>query len=154
MFMEERMIGIRNTCFFLLGMVMIAACASKSPYEQGRYFHDAGRYAEAIEYYTQAVNNPVIDRELFRSNHFRGEANRVTGFIEKAFYDFYAAMIVSCYLEKRETHTGAYAYGMIPSTYCRIWGKQKLMSLSSDISQEQQAALKQQAETALSRFLK
>ncbi len=49
------MMCIRNVCFFLLGMVMLAACASKSPYEQGRYFHDAGRYAEAIEYYTQAI---------------------------------------------------------------------------------------------------
>ena len=114
------MMWLRNACFFLLGMVMLAACASKSPYEQGRYFHDAGRYAEAIEYYTQAIKNPENDRELFRSYHFRGEANRVTGSIEKAFHDFYAAMIVSCYLEKRETHTGAYAFGMIPSMPIRL----------------------------------
>lgn len=153
MFREERMMWLRNAGFFLLSMIMLAACATKSPYEQARYFHDAGRYAEAIEYYTQAIKNPENDRELFRSYHFRGEAYRVTGSTEKAFYDFYAAMIVSCYLEKHETHTGAYAYGMIPSTYCRNWGKQKLMSLSSDISQDQQATLKQEAETALSRFL-
>ena len=147
------MMWLRNACFFLLGMIILASCALKSPYEQGRYFHDSGRYAEAIEYYTQAIKNPESDRELFRSYHFRGEANRVTGSIEKAFHDFYAAMIVSCYLEKRETHTGAYAFGMIPSTYCRKWGKQNLASVSSDISQDQQAALKKQAETVLSRFL-
>jgi hypothetical protein len=152
--MEDRMMWIRTACFFLLGMVMLGACASKSPYEKGRHFHDAGRYAEAIEHYTQAIKNPENDGELFRSYHFRGEANRVTGSNEKAFYDFYAAMIVSCYLKKHETHTGAYAYGMIPSTYCRKWGKQKLASVSSDISKDQQAALKRQAETALSRFLK
>ncbi len=78
----------------------------------------------------------------------------MTGSTEKAFYDFYAAIIVSCYLEKRETHTGAYAYGMIPSTYCRKWGKQKLASVSSDISKDQQPALKKQAETALQKSCK
>jgi len=151
--MEERMIWLRNACFFLLGMIILASCALKSPYEQGRYFHDSGRYAEAIEYYTQAIKNPESDRELFRSYHFRGEANKVKGSAKKAFYDFYAAMIVSCYLEKYERHTGAYASGMIPSTYCRKWGKQKLASVSSDILQDQQAALRQQAETDLSRYL-
>lgn len=147
------MISFRTACIFLLGLFVLTSCASESSYDEGQKLYDQGRYAEAVQYYTRAIQNPQGNNDLFLSYYWRGEANMKEGKAENAFHDYYAANIVSCYLEKYETRSRGYASGMIPSSYCRQFGDQKMASVSSDIPQEEQAVLKQKAETALSRFL-
>ena len=110
--------------------------------------------ADRIETYTRAIQNPQDSRELFRSHFRRAEAHREAGNAEMAFQDYYSAKIVSCWLEKNERFSRwRKSAGMIPSTYCRKWADQRMATVSSGIPPERQAALKLEAETALSRYL-
>lgn len=57
-------------------LVMLAACAASTPYEQGQIHHESGDYAEAIEAYSQCIANPSSDRELFRALYQRAKVHR------------------------------------------------------------------------------
>jgi len=127
-------------------LLMLAACAATSSYEQGQRYHEAGEYGQAIAAYSQAIDNPSSDRELFRAVYQRAKVYQELDQLEEAFRDFYAAKLVSCYLEEQEKPVGGYASGMIPSTYCREWADRNLASVSAGIGPDRQKQLKSQAE--------
>lgn len=112
-----------------------------------------GNYPEAIENADQVIQNPPNDRELYHSYFIRAESNMAEGFPERAFHDYYAAKIVSCYLERNKTPSKGYGTGMITSSYCNKWSDEKMASAAAAIPADRTAELKREAERSLARYL-
>jgi hypothetical protein len=147
------MISKRRLSVLFISLLIFTACASKTAPDQAWQFYKEGRYPEAIEQADQAIQDPQNDQELYHSYFIRAESNMAAGFPDRAYHDYYAAKIVSCYIVRQAKPARGYAVGMIPSSYCNKWSDQKMAAAASEMPRDRTAELKQEAEKSLARYL-
>ena len=143
---------LRTFAVIFLNLAIFAACAAKGPVEVGMELYQDGKYAEAIEYISQAIQNPEHEDELYLLYFHRAEAYKASEDPQKAFRDYYAAKILSCYLTKHSQNTGGYAKGLIPANYCNQWADNRMALVSSDIPEKDQKTIKQDVEKLLDKY--
>jgi len=147
------MISKQRSYVTSIAFLFLLSCAAQSVNDHAWQLYKDGNYSEAIVYADQVIQNPQDDRELYHSYYIRAESNMAEGFPEKAFHDYYAAKIVSCYLERNKTPSKRYGTGMVTSSYCYKWSDEKMASAAATISADRTAELKRDVERSLARYL-
>lgn len=140
------------TCMLAAGFFATFAmgCIGMNSYEAAEKNRQAGRCAEAVQDYTQAIEHPGSDHELARAYYFRSRCNEELGRTGPAYADAYAALRVSCYLTatERSMRTRPLGYVIGPS-YCQQDGPARLEQLSASLPEQEALALRLKAEQEL-----
>ena len=142
---------IKILSFLILYAAILTACAAKGTLDIGTALYQDGRYAEAIDQFTQTIENTQHENELYLSYFLRAEAYQAMGSPKQAYHDYYAAKRISCHLVQ-QGQKGGRSRGTIPWNYCNQVADMKMAAVAANMPESEQKTIKQTVETLLHEY--
>lgn len=123
-----------------MAVLLSAGCAGKSTLSEANALRKDGKCQEAIQLYTDIINQWPSDKEVAHALYNRAACHESLGDYDMAFGNYYAAQAMACAAVNARKDPNPSLGTISMSAYCDDIIPKKMIEISKHVPQEKRAA--------------